>query len=80
MLYYCRFQRKFKIILFVLMTFTTLSVIWFALSIYGWGSRNPINLFVTYTSFYTFSFASMPIYYEAAVEATYPIAEGIVYF
>ena len=59
------------------MSLTTLSVLWFALSIYGWGSGNPVNLFITYSLFYTFSFASMPIYYEAAVEATYPISEGI---
>ncbi|XP_019853138.1 PREDICTED: disrupted in renal carcinoma protein 2 homolog isoform X2 [Amphimedon queenslandica] len=72
-----RFQRKFKVILLVLMSLTTLSVLWFALSIYGWGSSNPVNLFITYSLFYTFSFASMPIYYEAAVEATYPISEGI---
>ena len=76
--HFCRFQRRFKLILFILMSLTTLSILWFSLSIYGWGSRNPINLFISFSLFYTFSFASMPIYYEAVIEATYPIAEGII--
>jgi FLVCR family MFS transporter len=71
-----RFQRRFKLILLILTSLTTLSLLWFSLSMYGWGSLNPVNLFITYCLFYMFSFASLPIYYEAAIEATYPVPEG----
>lgn len=73
-----RFQRRFKLILLTLLVLTTAFFLWFSLSLYGWGSSNPVNLFVSFCLTYVFSFASIPIFYEAAVEATYPVSEGTV--
>ena len=44
---------------------------------YGYGSQNTINLFVTFCMADVLVFTAMPIFYEAVIEATYPVAEGI---
>lgn len=54
----------------------TITLIWFALSIYGWGWSNPINYFMTYLISNTLIVASLPVFYEAVVETTYPVSEG----
>jgi FLVCR family MFS transporter len=71
-----RFQRNFKLILMILIGLATVFFIWFSLSIYGWGSSNPINLFFSFCMYSILIGTSMPIYYEAAVESTYPVTEG----
>ena len=71
-----RLQRRFKIILLMLLTLATLLCVWFSLSIYGYTSNSPINIFITLCLVYFFSLATTPIYLEAAVEATYPVPEG----
>lgn len=60
------------------LTLATGFYLWFALSVYGWGSRNSINLFVTFCIADVLTFTTMPIFYEAIIESTYPIAEGKV--
>lgn len=54
----------------------TLLAFWFAVSVYGYTSSNAINLFITLCLQYFFAFAPTPLYYEAAVEVTYPVPEG----
>jgi predicted MFS family arabinose efflux permease len=71
-----RFQKRFKYILMVLMSSGLLFSIWFSLSIYGWGSSNPINLFLSFSLCSILISTTMPIYFEAAVECAYPTAEG----
>jgi hypothetical protein len=51
--------------------------VWFSLSIYGWGSSNPINLFISYSMLSLLLIACLPIYYEAGVEGTYPVTENV---
>ena len=71
-----RFQRRFKILLCLLLFLSTISYLWFSLSIYGYGSQNSLNLFVTFCAGNVMISSSFPIFYEAVVEQTYPIAEG----
>ena len=56
----------------------TLLAFWFAVSIYGYTSNNAINLFVSLCLQYFFAFATFPLFFEAAVEVTYPVPEGIM--
>lgn len=55
---------------------TALSL-WFSLSIYGWGSQNPINYFFSFALVNVFALAAFPVFYEAIVENTYPVSEGV---
>ena len=50
---------------------------WFAVSVYGFTSTNAVNLFISLCLQYFFAFATTPLYFEAAVEVTYPVPEGI---
>ena len=50
---------------------------WFAVSVYGFASTNAVNLFISLCLQYFFAFATGPLYFEAAVEVTYPVPEGI---
>ena len=50
---------------------------WFAVSVYGFTSTNAVNLFITLCLQYFFAFATAPLYFEAAVEVTYPVPEGM---
>ena len=61
----------------LLLALATLLAFWFAVSIYGYTSNNAINLFITLCFQLFFSFAPGPLYYEAAVEVTYPVPEGM---
>ena len=54
----------------------TLLAIWFAVSVYGYTSNNAINLFISLCLQYFFAFATFPLFFEAAVEVTYPVPEG----
>jgi len=74
-----RLQRRFKIILLMLLTLATLLCVWFSLSIYGYTNNSAINIFITLCLVYFFSMATTPIYLEAGVEATYPVPEGKVH-
>ena len=71
-----RFQRRFKLILLLLLVLATALSLWFALAIYGYVSQNPVNYFVTYMLINIFTLSTFPIFYEAIVEATYPVSEG----
>ncbi|XP_019850326.1 PREDICTED: disrupted in renal carcinoma protein 2 homolog [Amphimedon queenslandica] len=71
-----RFQKRFKIILCLLLLIASGFFLWFSLSIYGYGSQNTINLFITFCMADVLVFTAMPIFYEAVIEATYPVAEG----
>ena len=72
-----RIQRKFKLLMLLLLALATLLAFWFAVSVYGYTSNNAINLFITLCFQFFFSFAPSPLYYEAAVEVTYPVPEGM---
>ena len=61
----------------LLLAVATLLAFWFAVSVYGYTSNNAINLFLTLCFQFFFSFAPSPLYYEAAVEVTYPVPEGM---
>lgn len=74
--FFYRFQRRFKLILLLLLILSTLLCIWFSLSIYGYGSRDSINYFFSYSLINVFALAAFPIFYEAIVETTYPVSEG----
>jgi len=54
----------------------TLLSFWFSLSVYGYTSSNAVNIFLSLCLQYFFAMATNPLYYEAAVETTYPVAEG----
>lgn len=71
-----RFQKRFKIIICSLLMMAGACFLWFSLSVYGYGSMNPINLFITFCFGEVFVFTAMPIFYEAVIETTYPVAEG----
>ena len=71
-----RIQRRFKLILLSLLTVATLLSFWFSLSVYGYTSSNAVNIFLSLCLQYFFAMATNPLYYEAAVETTYPVAEG----
>jgi hypothetical protein len=73
---YLRIQRKFKLLMLLLLALATLLAFWFAVSVYGYTSNNAVNLFITLCFQFFFSFAPGPLYYEAAVEVTYPVPEG----
>ena len=75
---YLRIQRKFKLLMLLLLALATLLAFWFAVSVYGYTSNNAINLFITLCFQFFFSFAPGPLYYEAAVEVTYPVPEGMI--
>ena len=75
---YLRIQRKFKLLMLLLLALATLLAFWFAVSVYGYTSNNAINLFITLCFQFFFSFAPSPLYYEAAVEVTYPVPEGMI--
>ena len=59
-----------------LLTMATLLAFWFAVSVYGFTSKNAVNLFISLCLQYFFAFAATPLYFEAAVEVTYPVPEG----
>ena len=69
-------KKKFKLLLFILLTIATVLAFWFAVSVYGYTSNNAVNIFITLCLQYFFAFATTPLFYEAAVEVTYPVAEG----
>ena len=71
-----RFQRRFKLILVVLLFLATVFSLWFSLAIYGYVSQNPINYFFSYALVNVFTLAAFPIFYEAIVECSYPVSEG----
>ena len=73
-----RTEKRFKLILLLLVTMSTALAFWFAASVYGYTSNNPINLFLTLCFQYFFALSTTSIFLEAAVEVTYPIPEGIV--
>ena len=75
-----RIQRKFKLLMLLFLTLATILAFWFALSIYGYTSNNAVNLFISLCLQVFFSFAPSPLFYEAAVEVTYPVPEGIYRF
>ena len=58
----------------------TILAFWFAVSVYGYTSNNAINLFISLCLQYFFAFATSPLLFEAAVEVTYPVPEGIRLF
>jgi MFS family permease len=72
------FPTKFKIMLIIFVILSLVFSIWFSFAIYGWGSSNPVYFFISYCLCCTFTSTAIPIYYEAAVECTYPIGEGII--
>ena len=76
----CRIQRRFKLLLLLLLTMATLLAFWFAVSVYGYTSNNAINLFISLCLQYFFAFATFPLFFEAAVEVTYPVPEGNCYY
>ena len=49
---------------------------WFAVSVYGYTSTNAVNLFLSLCFQYFFATATIPLFFEAAVEVTYPVPEG----
>ena len=57
----------------------TLLAFWFAVSVYGYTSNNAINLFISLCLQYFFAFATLPLFFEAAVEVTYPVPEGMMF-
>ena len=69
-------RKKFKLLMLLFLTLSTILAFWFALSIYGYTSKNAINLFLTLCFQVFFTFAPSPLFYEAAVEVTYPVPEG----
>ena len=71
-----RIQRRFKLILLLLLMMATPLAFWFAVSVYGFTSTNAINLFISLCLQYFFAFATTPLVFEAAVEVTYPVPEG----
>ena len=73
-----RVQRRFKVILLVLLTGATVFAFWFSVSVYGYITDNAVNKFLSLCLQYFFAMAATPIYYEAAVEATYPVPEGML--
>ena len=73
---YSRVQRRFKVILLLLLSVATAVAVWFSLSVYGYTSDNAVNVFLSLCFQYFFTLATIPIYYEAAVEATFPVPEG----
>ena len=79
-IFYPRIQRRFKVFLVVLLAIATPLAFWFAVSVYGFTSQNAVNLFITLCLQYFFAFATTPLFFEAAVEVTYPVPEGNVIF
>ena len=75
-----RVQRRFKMLIFILLIPSTLSAFWFAISVYGYTSTNAVNLFVTLCFQYFCALSTTSLYLEAAVEVTYPIPEGKLSF
>ena len=67
---------EFKLIILVIVFLAALLAFWFAVSIYGYTSQSPINIFITLCLLHFCNFATAPLYYEAAVEVTYPVPEG----
>ena len=78
--FFHRIQRKFKLLLVILLTVATLLAFWFAISVYGYTSANAVNLFLSLCIQYFFTFAAYPLFFEAAVEVTYPVPEGKIMF
>ena len=72
-----RIQRRFKLLLLLLLAMAAVLAFWFAVSVYGYTPNNAINLFISLCLQYLFAFATYPLYVEAAVEVTYPVPEGI---
>ena len=72
-----RIQRRFKLLILLLLALTTVLAFWFAASIYGYVTSNAINLFITLCLVYFFALSTTSLYMEAAVEVTYPIPEGM---
>ena len=74
-----RIQKKFKLMILIFVAISTVCSFWFAVSLYNFIniSDNAVNIFITYCVMYFFAFGISPIYYEAAVEITYPVPEGI---
>ena len=62
----------------ILLTISTLLAFWFAVSVYGYTSANAVNLSLSLNLQYFFAFATFPLYFEAAVEVTYPVPEGML--
>ena len=62
-----------------LLTMATPLAFWFAVSVYGFTSKNAVNLFISLCLQFFFAFATTPLYFEAAVEVTYPVPEGVAY-
>ena len=54
----------------------TIVAFWFAVSVYGYTSNNAINLFISLCLQYFFAFATLPLFFAAAVEVTYTVPEG----
>ena len=71
LIHFFRIQRKFKLLLIVLLTIATLLAFWFAVSVYGFTSKNAVNIFISLCLQYFFAYATSPLYFEAAVEVTY---------
>lgn len=72
-----RIQRRFKLFLLLLLMMATPLAFWFAVSVYGYTSTNAVNLFISLCLQYFFAFATTPLFFEAAVEVTYPVPEGM---
>ena len=66
----------------IFVAISTVCSFWFAVSLYDFINitDNAVNIFVTYCVMNFFAFGISPIYYEAAVEITYPVPEGIHVF
>jgi FLVCR family MFS transporter len=75
-----RFQRKFKLLLIILLGVSTFFGFYFSLAVYGYISGSAANIFMGLCLQYFFTFATTPLYYEAAVEVTYPVSEGKIAF
>ena len=73
-----RIQRRFKLFLLLLLCMATPLAFWFAVSVYGYTSNNAINLFISLCLQFFFAFATTPLFFEAAVEVTYPVPEGML--
>ena len=71
-----RFQRKLKLLLIILLGISTAFGFYFSLAVYGYISGSAVNIFMGLCLQYFFTFATTPLYYEAAVEVTYPVPEG----